>query len=354
MKKVKTVSRYFILCALYLVLCTSCDLRQKIAEMPNNIGDFIATRYPALLADPKSEIYEYASVLEYGNENNASLYGRAPVPAQQYGSVDDYIIYSSAGDYVLPDQSVMTKQTISEVATDYGTLVVQEKKSFVLNTSEVTVVLGDTAYSIAKKHNMAVERLAALNNLAPPYRLRTGQVLKVENAEIITTKTEITKTDSATVAAPISAPTISQAPIVTSGVVTKLPKLPVRAGSKFKWPVKGNIISDFGPKRNGLTNDGINISASSGATVAAADNGVVVYAGNELKGMGNLLIIQHAGGWMTVYAHLDSFVVKRGDRVNVGQKIGTVGMTGKVNEPQLHFEIRKGSKAFDPKKEINN
>jgi murein DD-endopeptidase MepM/ murein hydrolase activator NlpD len=68
--------------------------------------------------------------------------------------------------------------------------------------------------------------------------------------------------------------------------------------------------------------------------------------------MGNLLIIQHAGGWMTVYAHLNDFIVKRGDRVAAGQKIGTVGTTGKVSEPQLHFEIRKGSKAYDPKREL--
>ena len=90
-----------------------------------------------------------------------------------------------------------------------------------------------------------------------------------------------------------------------------------------------------------MFNDGINIGASRGTAVKAAENGVVAYAGNEVKGMGNLVIIQHSGGWMTVYAHMDSMSVRRGARVSVGQKIGTVGA-------QLHFEIRKGTKAYNP------
>ena len=98
----------------------------------------------------------------------------------------------------------------------------------------------------------------------------------------------------------------------------------------------------------GLFNDGINIAASRGTAVNAAENGVVAYAGNEVKGMGNLIIVQHSGGWMTVYAHLDSMTVRRGTKVSVGQKIGTVGETGKVDQPQLHFEIRKGTKAYNP------
>ena len=107
-------------------------------------------------------------------------------------------------------------------------------------------------------------------------------------------------------------------------------------------------MSNYGAKNNGLFNDGINIAAARGAAVAAAENGVVAYSGNEVKGMGNLVIVQHSDGWMTVYAHMDSLGVRRGARVRVGQKIGTVGQTGKVNQPQLHFEIRRGTKAYNP------
>ena len=135
---------------------------------------------------------------------------------------------------------------------------------------------------------------------------------------------------------------------ISSDPKQKLPVIAARSSSKFSWPVRGKILSAFGTKPNGLVNDGINIAASRGTTVKAAENGVVAYAGNEVKGMGNLIIIQHSGGWMTVYAHLDSMALRRGARVNVGQKIGTVGASGKVDRPQLHFEIRKGTKAYNP------
>jgi murein DD-endopeptidase MepM/ murein hydrolase activator NlpD len=131
-------------------------------------------------------------------------------------------------------------------------------------------------------------------------------------------------------------------------VTTKQPAIAARSSSKFSWPVRGKILSNYGAKNKGLFNDGINIGAAAGTSVLAAENGVVAYAGNEVKGMGNLVIIQHSDGWMTVYAHMDSISLRRGARVNVGQKIGTVGKTGKVDKPQLHFEVRRGTKAYNP------
>jgi murein DD-endopeptidase MepM/ murein hydrolase activator NlpD len=249
--------------------------------------------------------------------------------------------YGTSGDYAT--------QTISDISKEYGTLTVLEKKSFVLNTREVAVESGDTAYSIARKYNMPLARLAALNNLNEPEQLKVGQKLKIEQAEIVTTKTEITKSGTES---PAAAPPSEKEPIVKSGSAVKLPGLSARAGTKFAWPVKGDIIADFGPKSGGLSNDGINIAAPLGSGVSSAENGVVAYAGNEMKGFGNLLIIQHAGGWMTVYAHLDNFTVRRGDKVEIGQKIGTVGKTGKVSEPQLGFQVRKGAKAYNPKEQL--
>jgi murein DD-endopeptidase MepM/ murein hydrolase activator NlpD len=124
---------------------------------------------------------------------------------------------------------------------------------------------------------------------------------------------------------------------------------PPRAAGRFLMPVKGSIISGFGPKPGGQHNDGLNIAASKGTAVIAADNGVVAYAGNELRGFGNLLLIRHADGWVTAYAHLDHIDVERGAEVKRGQKIGGVGQSGGVPTPQLHFEVRKGSQAVDPK-----
>lgn len=125
---------------------------------------------------------------------------------------------------------------------------------------------------------------------------------------------------------------------------------PPRSGRTFSWPVRGRILSTFGPKPDGLHNDGINIAARSGAPVIAAENGVVVYAGSELKGFGNLLLLRHADGWITAYAHLDKALVQKGQNVRKGQAIGTVGSSGGVDQPQLHFEIRRGTQAVDPAK----
>jgi murein DD-endopeptidase MepM/ murein hydrolase activator NlpD len=125
--------------------------------------------------------------------------------------------------------------------------------------------------------------------------------------------------------------------------------LPARAGRGFQWPVRGRVVSDFGPKGGGLHNDGINIAASRGTPIRAAESGVVVYAGNELRGFGNLVLLRHADGWMTAYGHADELTVQRGEQVRRGQVIGRVGATGNVTSPQIHFEIRRGSRPVNPR-----
>ena len=239
-----------------LLALGACDLRQRIVDIPDNIGDFIAARNPALLAAPDSEIYQYASVLDYGGDH--SIYGS---PEIDYAGAGDYAIYGRRSDYDDAKMSPIKSQTISDVSKDYGILVVEEKKSFVLNTKKVKIEKGDTAYSIAKKNNMAVERLAVLNKLSAPYNIKIGDELLVENAEIITTKTTTTATTAAT---PIPAPakTAAATPVIKSNAAVKLPKLDARSAAKFSWPVRGKIITGFGPTRSGLNNDGINIAAS--------------------------------------------------------------------------------------------
>jgi murein DD-endopeptidase MepM/ murein hydrolase activator NlpD len=123
---------------------------------------------------------------------------------------------------------------------------------------------------------------------------------------------------------------------------------PPRASRLFLWPVQGRIVSDFGPKPGGLHNDGINIAAARGTPVQAAENGVVVYAGNELRGFGNLLLVRHADGWVTAYGHCDQLLVRRGQQVRRGQTIAKVGSTGNVRAPQLHFEVRRGTRPVNP------
>lgn len=116
----------------------------------------------------------------------------------------------------------------------------------------------------------------------------------------------------------------------------------------FIWPVQGRVLSSFGSKPGGLVNDGINIAAPAGTPVRASQDGTVAYAGNELRGYGNLLLVRHDNGWVTAYAHNSELMVGRGDRVKRGQVISRVGATGSVGEPQLHFEIRQGTRSVDP------
>ncbi|MGB6798225.1 MAG: M23 family metallopeptidase, partial [Xanthobacteraceae bacterium] len=119
-------------------------------------------------------------------------------------------------------------------------------------------------------------------------------------------------------------------------------------GPGFRWPVRGRVIQAFGPKPNGLQNDGINLAVPEGTPVKASEDGVVAYAGNELKGYGNLVLVRHANGFVTAYAHASDILVKRGDSVKRGQVIAHSGQTGNVTSPQLHFEIRKGATPVDP------
>ncbi len=133
-----------------------------------------------------------------------------------------------------------------------------------------------------------------------------------------------------------------------------VPKPPPRSGRGFLWPLKGRVLSAFGAKARGLRNDGINIAAPRGTPVRAAENGVVAYAGNELRGFGNLLLIKHAGGWVSAYAHNQTLLVKRGDKVRKRQVIAKVGSSGNVSGPQLHFELRRGRRAVDPRKHLTD
>ena len=185
----------------------------------------------------------------------------------------------------------------------------------------------DTLYSISRSHKTDVATLAKLNGLSKPFTISVGQRLQIPGLK--PSQPAVVQTSR-----PATKP-------------TKMPSAPKRVG-RFLVPVKGAIISSFGPKDGGLHNDGINIAAREGAPIRAAENGVVVYTGNELRGYGNLLLIRHSGGWVTAYAHTSKFLVKPGAQVKQGDVVAEVGRTGNVDRPQLHFELRKGTRAVNP------
>ncbi len=202
------------------------------------------------------------------------------------------------------------------------------------------VARGETLFAISRRYGTDVYVIARLNGLGEPYRLRPGQVLRLPAAGTAPSSSR------QRVAAP---PKPSR--VAKQGTIRDKPRRKTRpsAGrSAFIWPVRGKVISRFGPKSNGRQNDGINIAIRANEKIRAAAPGTVVYAGNELKGFGNLVLIRHRGGYTSAYAHNARLLVRRGDRIAQGQVIALGGSSGSVTSPQLHFEIRKGRKAINP------
>ena len=187
---------------------------------------------------------------------------------------------------------------------------------------------GDTVYSLSRKYRVDMTTFTRLNHMKRPYTLAIGQKLKV--------------------------PSLKGAGRQQAGrKKVFLPPPPPQSGKGFMWPVKGPLLSSFGPKEVGYHNDGINIGAKAGSYVRAAESGVVVHAGQKIKGFGRLILIRHSNGWITAYAHNSSVLVNKGQSVKRGQAIARVGQSGGVNRPQLHFEMRKGSRAVNPVKYLS-
>ena len=213
---------------------------------------------------------------------------------------------------------------------------------------------GESVYSVARRYGVDAYALITANNLVPPFDLYEGQRLVIPGAA--------RPADVAGPASPETRPerpatgpaTASPGEAVTAALPRPAAPLaePPQGSGGFIWPVEGNVISDFGAKGGGRYNDGINIAAENGAPVRAAESGVVAYAGNEVRGFGNMLLLKHTNGWVTAYAHNQELLVKRGERVQRGQVIAHVGQSGSVDRPQLHFEIRKGKRAVDPLQEL--
>lgn len=207
-----------------------------------------------------------------------------------------------------------------------------------------TVSHGDTLYSISRNYNVDITTLSRLNNLREPYTLSIGQKLalpaSVGTSSYVKSESQTQKSFSSSASSHASSPSVQ--PTTTFSKPTTYRK------TKFSWPLRGTIISRFGTIGKGRSNDGINIKAPLGTTVKAADTGKVVYAGNELKGFGSLILIQHNDGWITAYAHNSKLLVRKGQTVQRGTPIAQVGSSGGVNTPQLHFEVRSGKKPLNP------
>jgi murein DD-endopeptidase MepM/ murein hydrolase activator NlpD len=236
-----------------------------------------------------------------------------------------------------------------------------------------TVRPGDSIYGISRNLGVPVAELQQANGITDPRAIKAGTVLRVPGSSgenyspsvqqvAVRPAPQVSPTPSygSSDASSPTQPTIlngangnTQVAAVRNDPPPAPPasqpqSRPASGSDKLRWPVSGRIISGFGQRPDGTHNDGINLAVPMGTTVHAAEGGVVAYAGSELKGYGNLVLLRHDNGWVTAYAHNEDLKVKRGDKVERGQVIATAGRTGSVDQPQLHFELRQGSKPVDP------
>jgi len=230
---------------------------------------------------------------------------------------------------------------------------------------------GDTLLSIARRNHLPVAELAKANNLATSAKLKLGSRLTVPGGKIAAAAPAAPVAAAQPIATlPAAAPPARQVATSIQQPSARLAQAaptaeekeadaPVKASEAtgalptFRWPVRGKVITSYGAKTNGKSNDGINLAVPEGTPVKAAEDGVVAYAGNELKGYGNLVLVRHSNGYVTAYAHASELMVKRGDNIKRGQVIAKSGQSGEVGSPQLHFEIRKGSSPVDPLQFLN-
>ncbi|MEP9377979.1 M23 family metallopeptidase [Aquabacter sp. CN5-332] len=264
-------------------------------------------------------------------------------------------------------------ETLTSIARNYGTTASQLAVTNGL-THEATLRIGQTLIVPQSAGNLAAHpavaapkpaQVAVAPVAAPP-------VVAAPAPKVATPAAPAAKTAAVSAAAPLAAPTAAATPAAQAvapaapakqATAAAAPAAPAKvaaaddaddapraagSGPQFRAPVRGRVISGFGPKPGGTKNDGVNFAVPEGTSVRSAEDGTVAYAGNELKGYGNLVLIKHADGYVTAYAHNSELLVKRGDTVRRGQIVAKAGQSGGVNTPQLHFEIRKGSQPVDP------
>ena len=255
---------------------------------------------------------------------------------------------------------------------------------------------GDTLYSVSRKTGVSVDSLKSANGLSNG-AIRVGQSLIIpggHNTEVaaatpsaataktatpaalpetkqVTTPTktaaasqpaatqpaaEPTKTAQNEPAKPAAEPAVAKGSDTTMNQAENVAVVAPQATgiSKMRWPAQGRILSSFGQKEGSSTNDGIDIMAPEGSSVKAAENGVVIYAGDGLKEFGNTVLIRHENNIVTVYGHNSKILVQRGQKVRRGDEIAKSGMSGNASTPRVHFEVRKNSSPVNPIKYLEN
>lgn len=228
----------------------------------------------------------------------------------------------------------------------------------------------DTVESLSRRYGVSSQTIIDRNKLQQPYKLKAGQALEMPGARFVPDAVDgPTETAAANPNTPSSVKREGLAPPPGQGEAPRsaapsdrpVPLTPAATQSvtvpatpppppppRFAWPIKGKILAGYGTAAGGQKNDGIDIQADKGSAVKAADGGTVVYVGNEVERYGNLVLVQHPGGYITAYGNNESVQVKKGDTVKKGQDIAKAGDSGGAASPRLHFEVRRSGKTIDP------
>lgn len=245
------------------------------------------------------------------------------------------------------------------------------------NAYRHTIESGESLYTIARRYDVTAQAIVEANGFTSPDKIYVGQkivipgrpdLLAAKGPQAAAPATQVAvvgdEPTAAPVVTPVAAPATTAAianpdllkgnvpvvdaaaapaqPTATQVAATQQPQM--SANTKFRWPVSGKVIVDFASSKG----TGINVEAPEGTPVRAAENGTVIYVGSGVEGYGNLVLIRHANGYVSAYAHLKDISVQKGTNISRGDNIGSIGMTGSVSRPQLHFELRMGATPVDP------
>jgi len=344
----------------------------------------------------------YGTIQEAAPRQNYQVPSPTPVAAAPVSPVYSSPVASSplpppTNSATLPPPAAPAPQQVAAVSNSVMTAptpVASAPRPSNQTSGSYVVAAGDTLYGIARKTGASASAIQKANGLSSPDAIRVGQRLTIPGGTAPST-TVAAAPVKAPVPTPASAPAPQQKPI-TVGAPVDAPK-PVKASKpetvasytppatsasqpkqvtstvsdvaeksaevaalppeatgvgRLRWPVQGRVISQFGGGK-GKSNDGIDIAVPEGTSVRAAENGVVIYAGDGLKGFGNTVLVRHEDGLVTVYGHASQLKVKRGDQVKRGQELALSGMTGDADRPKLHFEVRKGTSPVNPMTYLN-
>lgn len=318
--------------------------------------------------------YEETVIDEDGKDNEETVVKQAPVIVERLSSEEAAkggeitvkakdTVYSLSREHKVPIRALIT---LNGLQPPYTLSIGQKLK--LPASPYYTVQKGETLYSISRKFNVDVRTLASINGIDVPYIISPQQRLLLPGSIVQEEEAVKGKSAEKAIAAAAKAPgwtkaetpkkPVSKAAVEKKPVVRQVPQktqtvvkrktAPAGSPPSFSWPVIGKVTTNYGQAGKGKHNDGICIEAKKGTPVKASSGGTVVYAGNDLEGFGNLVLMKHEGGWVSAYAYLNEISAQKGKWIAKGTSVGTVGQPNGNAAPQLHFEIRRGTKAVNP------